>query len=87
MRISCLSLFQSIGNERDFRTGPLQNRPPPECGTVVVARPPERAAALRTASEVVRADQAPIQRDVAGLRKASTEEVAECLGSPVMLIR
>jgi len=54
-------------------------RPPPPCGLFVVAHPPKRAAALRTTSEVVRADPVPIRRSIGTSRKATAAEIAECL--------
>ena len=41
--------------------------------------PPKRAATLRTASESLRADPAPLRRSVDQTRKATAAEIAECL--------
>lgn len=58
-------------------------RPPPPCGVFVEARHPKQIAALRmrseVLSEVVRAEPVPIRRTIGGTRKATAEEIAECL--------
>ena len=54
-------------------------KPPPACGPLVTAKHPNRIAALRMRSEVVRADPPPIRQTMTGARKATAEEISECL--------
>jgi hypothetical protein len=59
---------------------PKKSRPPPACGAIVQARDPKRIATLRMRSEVMRADMpTPVRRDLGGVRKATADEMAECL--------
>src|ERR1019366_5837521 len=53
---------------------------PPACGPFVTAQHPSRIAALRMRSEVIKDDPLPIRQTImGGMRKATAEEIAECL--------